>query len=651
MIPVDDRQDDASPIVLVADDDPVMRLLARNALERVGLTVLEADDGAEAMEICRHMRPALVLLDLLMPHMDGFSVCAGLRRLAGGERTPILIMTGLDDEGSITRAYQAGATDFITKPINEMVLGQRALYMLRAGRTMCELLESRSRVHAQAALLDIAQDAMIVSDLEGRITFWNTSAEQLYGWTANDALGQQTLNHICAGAVPSAAELRASVLTDGRWRGEITHKTKAGRAVIVDSRWTLVRREDGAPQSILMVNSDMTEKKQLERQCLRAQRLESLGTLASGIAHDMNNVLTPIILAAKLLCVQERDPISRQYLETIGSSARRGADMTKKVLLFARGADGQRSPVQFAPLLAELESLLKDTLMPSIKFNTVCPDDTWTVMGDATQLYQVLMNLCVNARDAMPGGGHVVVKVRNVFLTPADVAGHDGARPGPHVCLSVTDSGSGISPDDLDRIFDPYFTTKDVGRGTGLGLSIVLGVAKSHGGFVTVSSELRKGTTFQVFLSALTESHHDRKAFSPAGGLRGQGELLLVVDDEEAILRMTRDVLDASGYRVLTATNGAEAVDLYVHHPEHIDLVVMDLMMPVMDGAAAIRTLRERDGTAKILAVSGVPAVGGHNGDRLRVAFLQKPYTPQSLLTTLQKELHHDSACHTPSDY
>jgi CheY-like chemotaxis protein len=174
---------------------------------------------------------------------------------------------------------------------------------------------------------------------------------------------------------------------------------------------------------------------------------------------------------------------------------------------------------------------------------------------------------------------------------------------------------------------------------------------KNHGGFVTVSSELRKGTTFQVFLSALTESHHDRKAFSPAGGLRGQGELLLVVDDEEAILRMTRDVLDASGYRVLTATNGAEAVDLYVDHPEHIDLVVMDLKMPVMDGAAAIRTLRERDGTAKILAVSGVPAVGGHNGDRLRVAFLQKPYTPQSLLTTLQKELHHDSACHTPSDY
>lgn len=644
MIPTDDRQQDVSPIVLVADDDPVMRLLAREALERVGLTVLEAQNGVEAMEMCRRLRPALVLLDLLMPHMDGFSVCTALRRLEDGERTPILIMTGLDDETSITRAYQAGATDFITKPINEMVLGQRAVYMLRASRHLSELLESQSRVQAQAALLDIAQDAMIVSDLEGRVTFWNAGAERLYGWTAKEALGQQPLTHLCAETVPSLGELQSRVIAEGRWRGEVTHRTRGGTAVIVDSRWTLVRRKDGVPQSILMVNSDMTEKRQLERQFLRAQRLESLGTLAGGIAHDMNNVLTPIILAAKLLRVHENDPTSRQYLETIASSARRGADMTKKVLLFARGANGQRSPLQLAPLLAELESLLKETLTPSIEINAVCPDDTWPVMGDATQLYQVLMNLCVNARDAMPNGGRVLIEARNVRLTPADVAEHDGAHPGAHVCLSVTDSGSGISPDNLDKIFDPYFTTKDVGRGTGLGLSIVLGVAKSHGGFVTVSSELMKGTTFQFYLPALTESDKDRNAFSPAGELRGQGELVLIVDDEDAILRMTRDVLRASGYRVLTATNGAEAVDLYARHPEHIDLVVMDLMMPVMDGSAAIRSLRDRDGTVKILAVSGVPALDGQDGKYLPVPFLQKPYTPQSLLSTLQKELHCSAA-------
>ncbi len=490
---------------------------------------------------------------------------------------------------------------------------------------------------------------MIVCDLDIRLTLWNTGAERLYGWTANEAIGHHVLARLCAGMSPSLEEVRRRVLTDGCWRGEVSHTAKNGKVVIVDSRWTLVRREDGAAESILIVNSDMTEKKQLERQFLRAQRLESLGTLASGIAHDMNNVLTPIMLASKLLRGDATDPTSQKYLETIEASARRGAEMTRKVLLFARGADGQHRHVQLAPLLTELGSLLNETLTPSVELNTVCPEDIWEVTGDPTQLYQLLMNLCVNARDAMPHGGRLKIEARNVMLTPADVAGHDAAQPGPHVCLSVTDSGSGISPDVLDKIFDPFFTTKEMGRGTRLGLSTVMGVAKSHRGFVTVSSELNHGTEFQVYLPAVGALGRDRKSFSPAGALRGQGELVLIVDDDDAVLRITRDVLRASGYRVLTARNGAEAVDLYARHPERIDLVVMDLMMPVMDGSAAIRALRKRDGRMKILAVSGVPASIGEDDERGHVSFLQKPYSPQTLLITLQKELHHAS-CATPVD-
>jgi two-component system, cell cycle sensor histidine kinase and response regulator CckA len=359
--------------------------------------------------------------------------------------------------------------------------------------------------------------------------------------------------------------------------------------------------------------------------------------------------LTPILLAANLLRMHETDPTSRKYLDTIESSARRGAEMTQQVLLFARGADVQRRPVQIAPLFIELDSLLKETLAPSIELNTVCPDDMWPVMGDPAQLYQVLMNLCVNARDAMPGGGYLKVEARNVIRTCADLAGNDTAGPGPYVCLSVSDSGSGISPDMLDKIFDPFFTTKEVGKGTGLGLSTVVGVAKSHGGFVTVSSTLQKGTEFQVYLPALTESHTERKVFLPAGNLRGRGELILVVDDEEAILRMTCDVLDASGYRVLTARNGAEAVDLCARHPEQIDLVVMDLVMPVMDGSSAMRALRDTHVTAKLIAMSGVPLSSGQLNDCQHVAFLQKPYSPQILLATLQKELQH-SSCAVPAD-
>jgi PAS domain S-box len=638
-----DSQAISCPVVLVVDDEPLTRLLAREALEGVGLAVVEAEDGMRAVEAYRHVRPALVLLDLLMPHMDGFSTCAELRRLSAEERTPILIMTGLDDEASIRKAYEAGATDFITKPINGMVLGQRALYTLRADRTIRDLIKSQAQVQAQAALLDIAQDAMIVCDLEGRLTFWNAGAERLYGWPAHEVLGRQLFNPAGAGTALSLQALRTRVLADGHWRGELSHKTKESQTVTVDSRWTLVRRHDGAPQSILMVNSDMTEKNRLERQSLRAQRLESLGTLASGIAHDMNNVLTPILLAAKLLRMHETDPTSRKYLDTIESSARRGAEMTQQVLLFARGADVQRQPMPIAPLFTELDSLLKETLAPSIELNTVCPDDMWQVMGDPTQLHQILMNLCVNARDAMPGGGYLKVEAQNVMRTCADLAGHDTAGPGPYVCLSVTDSGSGISPDMLDRIFDPFFTTKEVGKGTGLGLSTVAGVAKSHGGFVTVSSTLQKGTEFQVYLPALAESHTESKFFLPARNLRGRGELILVVDDEEAILRMSRDVLDASGYRVLTARNGAEAVDLCARHPEQIDLIIMDLVMPVMDGPSAMRALRNRQVTAKFIVVSGVPLSSGQLNDCRHVAFLQKPYSPQNLLATLQKELQYAS--------
>jgi two-component system, cell cycle sensor histidine kinase and response regulator CckA len=372
----------------VVDDEPLTRLLAREALERVGLAVVEAEDGMRAVEAYRHLRPALVLLDLLMPHMDGFSACAELRRLPAEERTPILIMTGLDDEASIRRAYEAGATDFITKPINGMVLGQRAFYMLRADRTIRDLIESQAQVQAQAALLDIAQDAMIVSDLEGRLTFWNAGAERLYGWPAHEVLGRQMFDLAGAETVLSLRELRTRVLADGHWRGELAHKTKESHTVMVDSRWTLVRRHDGAPQSILMVNSDMTERKRLERQFLRAQRLESLGILASGIAHDMNNVLTPILLAAKLLRMHETDPTSRKYLDTIESSARRGAEMTQQVLLFARGADVQRRPVQIAPLFIELDSLLKETLAPSIELNTsvrmIC-GRSWAIPRNCTR--------------------------------------------------------------------------------------------------------------------------------------------------------------------------------------------------------------------------------------------------------------------------
>ena len=318
----------------------------------------------------------------------------------------------------------------------------------------------------------------------------------------------------------------------------------------------------------------------------------------------------------------------------------------RQVLSFARGLEGERIEVQPKHLLKDLENIIKDTFPKDIRLQFSIPNDTWTILGDPTQVHQILLNLCVNARDAMPNGGSLTIGVENCVLDEQYAAMNIQAKAGRYVMISVTDSGTGIPPDILDKIFEPFFTTKELNKGTGLGLSTVMAIVKSHGGFVNVYSEPGKGTTFKVYLPAMEISSEARKEQSEQASLpRGNGETILVVDDEASILTITSQTLQAFGYRVLTATDGADAVAIYAQHKNEIAVVLTDMMMPVMDGPATIHALMRINPAVKIIAASGLNANGGvakASGAGVK-HFLTKPYTAGTLLKTMRAILDEPS--------
>jgi len=474
--------------------------------------------------------------------------------------------------------------------------------------------------------------------MEGKILFWNKGAERVYGWTREEVIAGN-VDSLLYTDQERFKEANRLTLCQGEWQGELQHLTKDRPAITVEAHWTLIRDNEGHPKSVLAINTDITEKKEIEAQFMRAQRMESLGTLAGGIAHDLNNILAPIMMSIDILALTITDPQAKTILTTIETSARRGADVVRQVLLFARGLEGQRIEVQPRDLLKDLEMIIKDTFPKNIRLHFSISDEPGPMLGDPTQLHQVLLNLCVNARDAMPNGGILSVGVESRVLDEQYPAMNIQARPGRYVMISVTDTGTGMSRDLQDKIFEPFFTTKELNKGTGLGLSTVMAIIKSHDGIINVYSEPGKGTTFKVYLSAVEGSTEARKDKSEQPSLfRGNGETVLVADDEASILTVTSQTLQAFGYRVVTATDGADAVATYAQHRDDIAVILTDMMMPVMDGTATIYALRRINPNVKIIAASGLNVNGGV--DKLSGAeikhFLVKPYTARALLMTLR---------------
>lgn len=538
------------------------------------------------------------------------------------------------------RQWQQLEIDLLKQLATQVAIAiQQSTLFEQAQTELAERKRAEQKIQQQAALLNVATDAILVRDWSNKILFWNKGAERLYGWTAEEALGKNALELLYKEALPQLQDIQNTVSECGSWQGELHQVTKDGKDIIVESRWTLVRDDQDKPKSILVVNTDITEKKQLEAQVLRTQRMESIGTLASGIAHDLNNVLAPILMSVQLLQLKLQDERSQRLLATLENNAKRGANLIKQVLSFARGLEGKRTTLQVGHLIWEIEAIVKQTFPKSTEVYTHIPRELWTVSGDATQLHQVLMNLCVNARDAMPGGGILSISAENLFIDANYARNYIDARVGPYIIITVSDTGTGIPPKIIDRIFEPFFTTKELGKGTGLGLSTVIGIVKSHGGFVNVYSEVGRGTQFKVYLPAVaaTEPQVVEDLELPAG----QGELILLVDDEEAVRQVTKTSLEVHGYKTLTASDGIEAIALYAQHREKINLALIDMMMPSMDGLTTIRTLQKMNPQVNIIAVSGLAlnemvAEAASTGVK---TFLSKPYTAKELLKTINDVL------------
>lgn len=509
---------------------------------------------------------------------------------------------------------------------------------LAVTRDITKRQQAEQKIREQAALLDVATDAIIVRNIHNQILFWNQGAEGVYGWKVEEALGKNVVDLLYKDSSPQLQDAFLTVLHTGEWRGELQQMTKDRKEIIVESRWTLMRDSQNQPKSILSVSTEITQKKQLEAQLLRSQRLESIGTLAGGIAHDLNNVLSPVLMSVELLRMKLPDQQSQRILQTLESNVNRGANLLKQVLSFARGIEGKKTIVQTRLLIQEIEQIIQQTFPKSITCEVNLPGNLWYVSGNTTELHQVLMNLVVNARDAMPDGGILKISAENVVIDEKSTQINIDAQIGAYIVISVSDTGTGIPPEIQERIFEPFFTTKEVGKGTGLGLSTAIGIIKNHDGFVNVNTKVNQGTEFKVYLPALsdrTQPLHNPEIAAPTGN----GEWILLVDDEAAILEITKSSLEKHNYQVLTASNGIEAVAIYAQHQQQISVVLLDMMMPLMDGAIAIRKLQTINPHIKIIALSGLlsPQHIKEVTDMGVSAFLSKPCTSNELLQTIAK--------------
>jgi PAS domain S-box-containing protein len=503
---------------------------------------------------------------------------------------------------------------------------------------------AEERIRQQASLLDNAQDAIMVCDLKYGILYWNKGAERIYGWELEEVLGKNIGDVLLAGEAKRMEEPHLALQRSGVWKSEARHENKAGQNIVVESRWTLIGDQQGKPDYILIINTDVTEQKRTEEHLLRAQRMESIGTLAGGIAHDLNNILSPIIMSVEMLQMKDSDAETQRWLSLIRENAERGADLIKQVLTFARGLEGERIPVQIRHIVKDLVGVLKETLPKSISIKYDLGSATWLIAADPTQIHQVLMNVCLNARDAMPEGGSLRIGVENVRIDDNYARLNPEAAPGNYVQLTVEDTGSGMSADTVKRIFDPFFTSKALGHGTGLGLSTALTIIKSHGGFINVYSEPGRGSKFSINLPAMENGVESDVPEIASQYPKGNGELILLVDDEENIVQVAAATLESFGYRTVSASDGAKGLAEYLERKQEIALIVTDISMPGMDGPTMIRALKAIEPSTKIIGMSGLMnAEQTAELESLDVgAFLTKPFTAEKLLNAIANTLAKD---------
>ncbi len=540
----------------------------------------------------------------------------------------------IDDGGEHWNAeyrFRRDSGDFATVSDRGFVIrdaGGRAVRMVGGMTDLTEQRQAQARLQQQAALLDESEDSIIVRDLDERIRYWSRGAERMFGWSAAEAVGR-TLTELKLVNAPAAEAARATLQAKGRYTTTFKQRCKDGHWVTIEGRWTLVRDADGQPCGVFGLGTDVTARLELEAQLQQARRLETIGQLTGGVAHDFNNLLTVILGNADLLAEQLIDhPQLLPLAEMTRTAAERGAELTQRLLAFARRQALQPLSVDAHQLLANMDALLRRTLPANIELELVRGAGLWPALVDPAQLEAAVLNLVINARDAMPSGGKITLETSNAWIDQHYAERHPDVAPGQYVLLSVSDTGAGMSAEHLARVFEPFFTTKDVGKGTGLGLSMVYGFVKQSGGHIKLYSEPSHGTTARLYLPRaegpaevpppVVRSEHD---------FRGTARVL-VVEDDPLVLRHAREVLIGLGYRVTVADTGVAALAILREHSD-FDLLFTDVVMPgELNGRQLAEAALALHPSLKVLYTSGYTenAIVHHGHLDRGVQLLPKPY-------------------------
>jgi PAS domain S-box-containing protein len=634
--------DEPLRLFLVEDDEEVA-FLTRLHLERAGYDVTVCRNGADALIVLGHNPYHLVLLDNKLPDMRGLDLIRTLSR--EGITTPVVLMTGFGDEKLATQALREGALDYIVKDAGVAFLAELPK----------RIQEAITRHHLQQsnqlliAALESARDGICITDLQGAILHVNKALETMTGYDRADLVGQNP-RLFKSGAHDSGfyASLWRTVLGRQSWQGELLNRRKDG--TLLDTSLTVSPIVDGRGQLTHFVGifRDISERKQLERQLLQAQKMQSVGTLAGGVAHEFNNLLAGIQGYAALgLREPGLTPPLREFLQFIVDLSDRAANLTRQLLAFARKPALSRQPTGMAKLMTNTAELVRHSLCIEVALDAEGPGpdgEPLQCLADANQLQQVLVNLALNARDALTRPEPILFSMRRAELHGELPAFPENVPPGDYVVLEVRDRGSGMTPEVLNQALDPFFTTKEIGQGTGLGLPVAFGIMHGHQGFLTIDSAPDEGTAVALYLPRLVGPGPSGKLAPDAGEVlepeQTVSRRILVVDDEQAVLDVVRRFLAIAGHEVRSANTGAEALEL-LGKGEPFDLVILDLMIPREDGAQTYRTIRQRWPALPVLvctgllqADSGTPSIHGE-----QVQLLRKPFRMNELWFAVNQAL------------
>jgi PAS domain S-box-containing protein len=631
--------------LLLVEDNPGDARLLREMFKEQGSHNTEVTHVESLGEAEKHLAGRefdIILLDLGLPDAEGLG--AVRRARAAAPRVPLVVVTGLDDESLAVQALQEGAQDYLVKGQIEARGLLRALrYAIERKNLEEALFLEKERLRLQSAALEATADGVMITERDGSITWVNPAFSRITGFSAEEATGRKP--SILRSGKHDAflyAELWKTVLGGQVWDGELTNMRKDGQLYLEAQTITPVRNARGEISHFVAVKRDVSNRRRFEEELRQSQKMEAVGRLAGGVAHDFNNILGVIMGYGEI--VQRRmpaaDPLQGKVAEILKAAAS-AADLTRQLLAFSRKQILQPRVLDLNLVVADMDKMLRRLIGEDIELKTSLREPLGSVRADPGQIEQVLMNLVVNARDAMPGTGSLLIETAAVDLDASSLTLHPGARPGPHVLLAVSDTGEGMDKETISRIFEPFFTTKALGKGTGLGLSTVYGIVQQSGGLIEVYSEKGLGTTFKVYLPRIEGTVARMPVAAAPPPPRAESETVLLVEDEAALRSIIRETLTEGGYHVLEAGTPRQAFDVAAAHQGPIHAVLTDVIMPGMSGRELADQLRPLRPATPVVYMSGYTddAIGHHGLLHPGTLFLQKPFTADALLWKLHDVL------------